>query len=46
MGGVVPGVWNKIKTQRVWCGIPRKRKDFENLILRLDDNIRTELTEI
>jgi hypothetical protein len=24
----------------------RKRKDFENPILRLDDNIKTDLTEM
>jgi len=39
------GVWEKINTYRAWCGILKKRNDFENPLLRLDDNIKTDLTE-
>jgi len=46
MGGVLVGVLEKRNAYRSWWGILRERKDFENLILRLGDIIKRDLTEI
>lgn len=43
MGRDLVGVREKRNAYRAWWGILRERNDFENLILRLYDNIKTDL---